>query len=52
MMTNAGEVTVAPATSAWTEFEVTDVDGTGQIVARKGDVSISDGSYQQHPATG
>ena len=52
MMTHAGEVTVAPATSAWTEFEVTDVDGTGQIVARKGDVSISDGSYQQHPATG
>jgi hypothetical protein len=44
MMTRAGEVTVAPATRAWTEFEVTDVDGTVQIVARKGDVSISDGS--------
>ncbi|MBZ5705051.1 MAG: FecR family protein [Acidobacteriia bacterium] len=44
MMTRAGEVTVAPATGAWTEFEVTDVDGTVQIVARKGDVSISDGS--------
>jgi ferric-dicitrate binding protein FerR (iron transport regulator) len=43
-MTHAGEVTVAPATSAWTEFEVTDVDGTVQIVARKGDVNISDGS--------
>ena len=44
MMTRAGEVTVAPATSAWTEFEVTDVDGTVQIVARKGDVSVSDAS--------
>jgi len=44
MVTRAGEVTVAPATSTWTEFGVTDVDGTVQIVARKGDVSISDGS--------
>ncbi len=44
MVTRAGDVTVAPASSAWTEFEVTDVNGTVQIVARKGDVSISDGS--------
>ena len=44
MVTRAGEVTVSPATSAWTEFEVTDVDGTVQIMARKGDVSISDDS--------
>lgn len=44
MMTRAGEVTVVPATNAWTEFEVADLDGTVQIVARKGDVSISDGT--------
>jgi hypothetical protein len=44
MVTRAGEVTVAPATDAWTEFEVADLDGTVQIVARKGDVSISDGT--------
>ncbi len=44
MSTRAGEVTVAPASNAWTEFEVTDVNGQVQIVARKGDVSISNGS--------
>ncbi len=44
MSTRAGDVTVAPASSAWTEFEVTDVNGRVQIVARKGDVSVSDGS--------
>ena len=44
MSTRAGEVTVAPASNGWTEFEVTDVNGRVQIVARKGDVSISAGS--------
>ena len=44
MSTRAGEVTVAPASNAWTEFEVTDLNGRVQIVARKGDVSISNGS--------
>jgi hypothetical protein len=44
MSTRAGEVTVAPASNGWTEFEVTDVNGQVQIVARKGDVSISNGS--------
>jgi hypothetical protein len=44
MSTHAGEVTVVPASSGWTEFEVTDVNGRVQIVAHKGDVSISDGS--------
>jgi hypothetical protein len=41
--TNAGDVTVSPASNAWTEFNVTDVDGTVRIAARKGDLSISDG---------
>jgi len=39
----AGDVKVAPASDAWTEFNVTDVDGTVRIVARKGDLTISDG---------
>jgi len=42
--TTAGEVKIAPASSAWTEFNVTDVDGTVRIAARKGDLSISDGN--------
>jgi hypothetical protein len=39
----AGDVKVAPASNAWTEFNVTDVDGTVRIFARKGDLTISDG---------
>jgi hypothetical protein len=39
----AGDVKVAPASNSWTEFNVTDVDGTVRIVARKGDLTISDG---------
>lgn len=42
MATTAGEVKVAPKSNAWTEFNVTDVDGTVRIAARKGDVTISD----------
>ena len=41
--TTAGDVTVAPASSSWTEFNVTDVDGTVRIAARKGDVTVNDG---------
>ena len=44
MLARAGIVTAAPVSSAWTEFELTDVDGTVQIVALKGDLQISDGS--------
>jgi len=40
--TTAGEVKVQPASSSWTEFNVTDVDGTVRIAARKGDLLISD----------
>lgn len=43
MATRIGEVTVSPASANWTEFEVTDVNGSVQIMARKGDVSINDG---------
>lgn len=42
--TTAGDVRVAPASNAWTEFNVTDVDGTVRIAARKGDLNITDDS--------
>ena len=40
--TTAGDVHVAPASNTWTEFNVTDVDGTVRIAARKGDLNITD----------
>jgi len=42
MATTAGVVKVAPASASWTEFNVTDVDGTVRIAAKKGDVTVSD----------
>lgn len=42
LATRAGGVTVSPAASVWTEFDVKDVDGTVRIAARKGDLTISD----------
>jgi hypothetical protein len=42
MATTAGDVRVAPASNAWTEFNVTDTDGTVRIAARKGDLTITD----------
>lgn len=41
--TSAGSIKVSPASTTWTEFNVTDVDGTVRIAARKGDVKIDDG---------
>jgi hypothetical protein len=38
----AGDVRVAPVSNAWTEFNVTDIDGTVRIAARKGDLTITD----------
>jgi hypothetical protein len=43
MASTGGDVKVTPASNAWTEFNVRDVDGTVRIAARKGDVTISDG---------
>jgi len=40
--TTAGDVKVVPVSNAWTEFNVTDVDGTVRIAARKGDLNITD----------
>jgi hypothetical protein len=42
--TSAGGVKVWPASEAWTEFNVMDVDGTIRIAARKGDLTVSDGT--------
>ena len=42
LATRAGNVTVSPAGSVWTEFEVRDVDGRVQIAARKGDLTLTD----------
>src|SRR5580658_1665468 len=39
----AGDVKVVPASNAWTEFNVSDLDGTVRVFARKGDLTISDG---------
>jgi hypothetical protein len=41
--TTAGDVKVSPASDSWTEFKVTDVDGTVRIAANKGDLTIFDG---------
>jgi hypothetical protein len=42
--TTAGDVKVVPASNAWTQFNVRDVDGTVHIVASKGDLEITDGN--------
>ncbi|MFY9646765.1 MAG: hypothetical protein WAK29_16410 [Terriglobales bacterium] len=42
MAAHIGDVTVKPVADAWTEFQVTDVDGRVLIAANKGDVSVQD----------
>jgi len=42
VFTTAGDVRVAPASNAWTEFNVVDTDGVVRIAARKGDVIVTD----------
>jgi hypothetical protein len=42
--TVAGDVKVTPAANTWTEFNVTDTDGTVRIAARKGDLTVTDES--------
>jgi hypothetical protein len=44
MATRAGEVTISPAASVWTEFDVKDTDGLVKIAARKGELTIADNS--------
>jgi ferric-dicitrate binding protein FerR (iron transport regulator) len=42
MAARAGDVTVKPTGNTWTEFQVTDVDGSVLIAANKGDVTVQD----------
>jgi len=42
LVMKAGEITVTPKQSAWTEFQMKDVDGHVLIVARKGDLTVQD----------
>jgi hypothetical protein len=42
MATQVGSLKIAPASTNWTEFEVTDTDGSVHIAARKGDLTLTD----------
>ena len=45
LSTHTGDLTVAPASNGWTEFEVKQVsDDSVTVIAQKGDVTVSDGS--------
>ena len=52
MSTRAGEVVVTPVSADWTQFDVRDVNGTVEIIARKGDVSVSNGTETTRLAQG
>ncbi|HEY1261942.1 MAG TPA: hypothetical protein VGF06_00375 [Terriglobales bacterium] len=41
---HSGQISVAPASDSWTEFQMSQADGKVQIVARKGDLLITDDS--------
>jgi hypothetical protein len=43
LVASARELTVTPASNAWTEFEVVDASGTVQVVTSKGDVNVNCG---------
>lgn len=38
----AGDIRIAPASGAWTEFNVSDTNGLVRIVASKGDLTVTD----------
>jgi hypothetical protein len=42
MATQVGNLKIVPASTNWTEFEVTDTDGSVHIAARKGDLTLTD----------
>jgi hypothetical protein len=45
-----GCITVIPATAAWTQYDVTDVDGKVTVAARKRDVNINSRGSKLQPA--
>lgn len=48
----AGDIKVTPASNSWTEFNVSDVDGTVHITAKKGNLNITDGKQTTMLAQG
>jgi hypothetical protein len=42
LTTRAGDVIIRPVSDAWTEFQVSDVNGQVQIAANKGDLAVQD----------
>jgi hypothetical protein len=44
MTAQVGGLNVAPASASWPEFEVRDTDGAVKIIARKGDLTLTDAS--------
>lgn len=52
MATTVGEIKVTPASDSWTEFTVVDVNGTVKILARKGDLTLTDGKQTATLAEG
>ena len=43
LVTSAGIATITPASSVWTEYEVTDLSGMVEVLARKGNLSVNCG---------
>jgi hypothetical protein len=43
LVTSAGIATVTPASSVWTEYEVTDMNGIVEVLARKGNIEVNCG---------
>jgi hypothetical protein len=44
MATQVGDLQIAPASATWTVFQVADTDGIIHIIARTGDLALSDGT--------
>jgi hypothetical protein len=44
MTAQVGGLKVVPVAASWTEFEVRDTDGSVKIIARKGDLTLTDAS--------
>ena len=43
LVTSAGIATVTPAAAVWTEYEVTNMNGSIEVLARKGDLKVDCG---------
>jgi len=52
LATTVGDIRVTPASETWTEFTVVDVNGTVKILAKKGDLTLTDGKQTATLAEG